>query len=200
MEVGSSGVCSRVRARTRNAGEVVQHLISASFDVVFEESTKAGMFSSDDHRFQQDAGTHVKLDESHSSRRGKHGGKGVCTALVFATRAQTDSLCRKHGGDTRSVCEDPACSTKAVGRGLCAKHGGKGTCTMPGCTTNAYARGLCTKHGGKGMCTVAACTTNAQARGLCTKHGGKGMCSVVACTTNAKVRGLCAKHGGRYTV
>jgi hypothetical protein len=52
LEVGSSGVGS-VQTGTRKAGEVVQHLVNASFDVVFEESGEAGMFLSDDHHLQQ---------------------------------------------------------------------------------------------------------------------------------------------------
>ena len=127
MEVGSSGVGSRVRTSTRNAGEVVQHLVSASFDVVFEESGEAGMFSSDDDRFEQRAATLVKSNESHSSRSGKEkaedGGEGLRTVLDCVTIPQA--------------------------HGLCSKRGGKGVCTIAGCTTNAQARGLCFKHGGR---------------------------------------------------
>ena len=86
MEVGSSGVGSRVRTSTWNAGEVVQHLVSASFDVVFEESGDAGMFLSTEDA----AGTApMNLGErkSHSSLCGKHGGKGVYTVLDCPTSA-----------------------------------------------------------------------------------------------------------------
>ena len=100
MDVGSSGVGSRVQPSTRNAEDVVQHLVNASFDVVFEESGEAGMFSSDDldHPFEQQAESRVKLDESNTSLNGKHVGGGGCTVLGCTTTAKVRGLCHKHGG------------------------------------------------------------------------------------------------------
>ena len=74
----------------------MQHLVSASFDVVFEESGEAGMFSSDDDRFEQQAATLVKSNESHSSRNGKEkakdGGEGLCTVLDCVANTQAHGL------------------------------------------------------------------------------------------------------------
>ena len=115
-------VCSS-QPSTRNTGDVEQHLVNASFDVMFEESGEAGMFSSDDHQFQQQADkTRARLDESPKTLCGTHGGKGTYTVLD--------------------------CTTAARSQGSLPEHEGKGMCTLPGCTTNAKARGLCCKHGG----------------------------------------------------
>ena len=183
MEVGSSGVGSRVRTSTRNAGEVVQHLVSASFDVVFEESGEAGMFSSDDDRFEQRAATLVKSNESRSSRSGKEKaedrGEGLRTVLDCVTIPQAHGLRSKRGG--KGLCTIAGCTSNARGRGLCFKHGDKAVCTMQGCTSNAQGRGLCSKHGGTGVCTMRGCTFNARARGRCFKHGGKEMRTVPGC-------------------
>jgi hypothetical protein len=109
-EISSSLVALKVIHQSKTADssggvgvelrDVVQHRVTASFDVVFEESGDAGMFSSDDHRVQQQAA--ANLDERHSCL--KHGGNGICTVSGYTANAQA--------------------------RGLCAKHEGKGMCTV----------------------------------------------------------------------
>ena len=93
----------------------MQHLVNASFDVVFEESAEARMFSSEDHRFQQQAETLVELDEVqvHSLRGNvNHKGNGMSTVLDCTTAAQARSLCTKHGNANGSgVCFKPGTST-----------------------------------------------------------------------------------------
>ena len=160
VQVGSSGVGSRVRTSTRNAGDVVQHLVSASFDVLFEESGDAGMFLSTEDA----AGTApMKLGErkSHSSLCGKHGDKGLCTVLDCAARARADGLCAEPA-DT-GVCTLPVCSTDARANGGRVKHGSntRSAHEHPGCSTDTQASGLYVKHEGRGMCTMSGCSRKA---------------------------------------
>jgi hypothetical protein len=180
---------SHVLISAPKAGEVVQHLVTASFDVLFEES-----------------------DEPHDLRvnqggKGEHDGnsKGVCGHLGCTTSAHACGLCTQHGGTAKgvTVCGHPDSTTVgANARGLCVNtlnSAGKRVCQHPGCPTSANARGLCGKHGGdaRSVCENAGCTTKANARGLCAKHGGctKAWCGHPGCTTKAHARSLCKKHG-----
>jgi hypothetical protein len=174
----------------------MQHLVTASFDVVFEES---------------DESYHVSDESQSVKQRGKgaHEGKskGVRGHPGCPTCAQAPGPCVKRGGTslTSSLTSKGVCghAAKANARGLRGKHGGntKSTCGHPGCTTKAYARGLCGKHGGKGACEHPGCPTSANSRGLCFKHGGdtRSVCEHPGCTTKAQARGLCFKHGGSTT-
>jgi hypothetical protein len=57
-------------------------IVNASFDVAFDESGEAGMFPSEDHRFQQQPKTHANLKESHSFPCAS------CTQDIFPTNRE----------------------------------------------------------------------------------------------------------------
>ena len=99
-----------LRTRTPKAGEGAQHLVTASFEVVFEESDKS-YHESDESQTVRHEGTGEH--ESNPNR--------ACEHPDFATSAQAPGLGVKHGGNSKGVCGNAA---KAQARGLHGKHGG----------------------------------------------------------------------------
>lgn len=89
-------------------------------------------------------------------------------------RAQSNGLCKGHGGGAR--CSHDGCSKSSQGGGLCRAHGGGKRCMHEGCDKGTQRNGFCYLHGGVRMCCYEGCDKKDRGNGKCFAHGGGRRC------------------------
>lgn len=94
----------------------------------------------------------------------------------------------------RARCGIFECTKFAQTQGLCKAHGGGSRCRESGCQKLAQSKGLCIAHGGGRRCAFDGCQKLAQSKGCCISHGGGRRCHVPDCDKFAQVRSHCKLH------
>ncbi|TMW55587.1 hypothetical protein Poli38472_010469 [Pythium oligandrum] len=107
-------------------------------------------------------------------------------------RAQSNGLCKGHGGGAR--CNVEGCSKSSQGGGLCRAHGGGKRCLHEGCEKGTQRNGFCYLHGGVRSCNVEGCDRKDRGNGKCFAHGGGRRCQAAYCSTTIRKGSFCAKH------
>lgn len=107
-------------------------------------------------------------------------------------RAQSNGLCKGHGGGAR--CSVDGCSKSSQGGGLCRAHGGGKRCLHEGCEKGTQRNGFCYLHGGVRSCVVEGCERKDRGNGKCFAHGGGRRCQAPYCLTTIRKGTYCDKH------
>jgi hypothetical protein len=107
-------------------------------------------------------------------------------------RAQSNGLCKGHGGGAR--CSVDGCSKSSQGGGLCRAHGGGKRCLHEGCEKGTQRNGFCYLHGGVRSCVVEGCERKDRGNGKCFAHGGGRRCQAPYCLTTIRKGTVCEKH------
>ncbi|GLD96611.1 hypothetical protein PINS_up005294 [Pythium insidiosum] len=107
-------------------------------------------------------------------------------------RAQSNGLCKGHGGGAR--CSVDGCSKSSQGGGLCRAHGGGKRCMHEGCEKGTQRNGFCYLHGGVRSCSVEGCERKDRGNGKCFAHGGGRRCQAPYCLTTIRKGTYCDKH------
>ncbi|CEG37634.1 uncharacterized protein PHALS_05412 [Plasmopara halstedii] len=111
-------------------------------------------------------------------------------------RAQSNGLCKGHGGGAR--CSFTGCSKSSQGGGFCRAHGGGKRCLYDGCDKGTQRNGFCYLHGGVRSCSTEGCEKKDRGNGKCFSHGGGRKCQAQMCFHTIR-RGIYCDlhHGGR---
>lgn len=107
-------------------------------------------------------------------------------------RAQSNGLCKGHGGGAR--CSHDGCNKSSQGGGLCRAHGGGKRCLHQGCHKGTQRNGYCYLHGGVRSCSVNGCFKKDRGSGKCFSHGGGRRCQAPRCSVNVRRGTHCEKH------
>nr|CCA16938.1 conserved hypothetical protein [Albugo laibachii Nc14] len=107
-------------------------------------------------------------------------------------RAQSNGLCKGHGGGAR--CSHDGCNKSSQGGGLCRAHGGGKRCLHHGCHKGTQRNGYCYLHGGVRSCSVSGCSKKDRGSGKCFSHGGGRRCQAPRCCINVRRGTHCEKH------
>lgn len=109
-------------------------------------------------------------------------------------RAQSNGLCKGHGGGAR--CSFAGCSKSSQGGGFCRAHGGGKRCRHDGCDKGTQRHGFCYLHGGVRSCTVDGCEKKDRGNGKCFSHGGGRKCQAPMCVQTIRRGAFCDGHTG----
>lgn len=109
-------------------------------------------------------------------------------------RAQSNGLCKGHGGGAR--CSFEGCAKSSQGGGLCRAHGGGKRCMHEGCEKGTQRNGFCYLHGGVRPCSVEGCDKKDRGNGKCFSHGGGRKCQAPLCVTTIRRGVFCEQHSG----
>jgi len=107
-------------------------------------------------------------------------------------RAQSNGLCKGHGGGAR--CNSRGCSKSSQGGGYCRAHGGGKRCLHDGCDKGTQRNGFCYLHGGVRSCSVEGCDKKDRGNGKCFAHGGGRKCTASQCSNTTRRGVLCDNH------
>lgn len=110
-------------------------------------------------------------------------------------RAQSNGLCKGHGGGAR--CSFQGCAKSSQGGGLCRAHGGGKRCMFEGCEKGTQRNGFCYLHGGVRPCGVDGCDKKDRGNGKCFSHGGGRKCQAPLCVTTIRRGVFCDLHNGK---
>ncbi|CAI5744376.1 unnamed protein product [Peronospora destructor] len=109
-------------------------------------------------------------------------------------RAQSNGLCKGHGGGAR--CSFTGCSKSSQGGGFCRAHGGGKRCMHEGCEKGTQRNGFCYLHGGVRSCSVEGCDKKDRGNGKCFSHGGGRKCQARMCFNMIRRGAYCDLHNG----
>ncbi|CAI5738109.1 unnamed protein product [Hyaloperonospora brassicae] len=107
-------------------------------------------------------------------------------------RAQSNGLCKGHGGGAR--CSFSGCSKSSQGGGFCRAHGGGKRCLYDGCEKGTQRNGFCYLHGGVRSCSVDGCEKKDRGNGKCFSHGGGRKCQALMCFHTIRRGAFCDVH------
>ncbi|KAG1701888.1 hypothetical protein DVH05_010379 [Phytophthora capsici] len=110
-------------------------------------------------------------------------------------RAQSNGLCKGHGGGAR--CSFAGCSKSSQGGGFCRAHGGGKRCMHEGCEKGTQRNGFCYLHGGVRSCSVEGCDKKDRGNGKCFSHGGGRKCQAHMCFNTIRRGAFCDLHNGK---
>lgn len=110
-------------------------------------------------------------------------------------RAQSNGLCKGHGGGAR--CNFNGCAKSSQGGGFCRAHGGGKRCLFDGCEKGTQRNGYCYLHGGVRSCTIDGCDKKDRGNGKCFSHGGGRKCQAPLCATTIRRGVFCDAHNSR---
>lgn len=110
-------------------------------------------------------------------------------------RAQSNGLCKGHGGGAR--CNADGCAKSSQGGGFCRAHGGGKRCLHDGCEKGTQRNGYCYLHGGVRSCTVDGCDKKDRGNGKCFSHGGGRKCQSALCATTIRRGVYCDAHNSK---
>ncbi|KAG3146661.1 hypothetical protein PI124_g11747 [Phytophthora idaei] len=110
-------------------------------------------------------------------------------------RAQSNGLCKGHGGGAR--CSFAGCSKSSQGGGFCRAHGGGKRCMHEGCEKGTQRNGFCYLHGGVRSCSVDGCDKKDRGNGKCFSHGGGRKCQTHMCFNTIRRGAFCDLHNGK---
>ncbi|TYZ68265.1 hypothetical protein PybrP1_004396 [[Pythium] brassicae (nom. inval.)] len=110
-------------------------------------------------------------------------------------RAQSNGLCKGHGGGAR--CSFKGCVKSSQGGGFCRAHGGGKRCLHDGCEKGTQRNGYCYLHGGVRACLVDGCDKKDRGNGKCFSHGGGRKCQSPLCTTTIRRGVFCDAHNSK---
>ncbi|KAG7396609.1 hypothetical protein PHYBOEH_002029 [Phytophthora boehmeriae] len=110
-------------------------------------------------------------------------------------RAQSNGLCKGHGGGAR--CSFAGCSKSSQGGGFCRAHGGGKRCMHEGCEKGTQRNGFCYLHGGVRSCSVEGCDKKDRGNGKCFSHGGGRKCQAHMCLNTIRRGAFCDLHNGK---
>lgn len=110
-------------------------------------------------------------------------------------RAQSNGLCKGHGGGAR--CSFAGCSKSSQGGGFCRAHGGGKRCMHEGCEKGTQRNGFCYLHGGVRSCSVEGCDKKDRGNGKCFSHGGGRRCQTPMCLNTIRRGAFCDLHNGK---
>lgn len=110
-------------------------------------------------------------------------------------RAQSNGLCKGHGGGAR--CSFSGCSKSSQGGGFCRAHGGGKRCMHEGCEKGTQRNGFCYLHGGVRSCSVEGCDKKDRGNGKCFSHGGGRKCQAHMCFNTIRRGAFCDLHNGK---
>lgn len=90
---------------------------------------------------------------------------------VKGKRRSSNTFVNKDGRLIRGKpCEVLYCQKRAQSQGLCKSHGGGKRCSIEGCGKSSQGGGKCRSHGGGKRCTVLHCTKGRQQGEFCYQH------------------------------
>lgn len=118
-----------------------------------------------------------------------------CRMQECDKRAQSNGLCKGHGGGAR--CNFEGCHKSSQGGGFCRAHGGGKRCLHEGCEKGTQRNGYCYLHGGVRSCSVQGCDKKDRGNGKCFSHGGGRKCQNDACMAMIRRGVYCEIHGGK---
>jgi hypothetical protein len=107
-------------------------------------------------------------------------------------RAQSNGLCKGHGGGAR--CNFHGCTKSSQGGGFCRAHGGGKRCMHEGCEKGTQRNGYCYLHGGVRSCNVEGCDKKDRGNGKCFSHGVGRKCGTTYCDNMTRRGMFCDKH------
>lgn len=107
-------------------------------------------------------------------------------------RAQSNGLCKGHGGGAR--CSKEGCNKSSQGGGFCRAHGGGKRCMFEGCEKGTQRNGFCYLHGGVRSCSVEGCEKKDRGNGKCFSHGGGRRCQAAYCAQPIRRGTYCERH------
>uniref|UniRef100_K3WJ59 WRKY19-like zinc finger domain-containing protein n=1 Tax=Globisporangium ultimum (strain ATCC 200006 / CBS 805.95 / DAOM BR144) TaxID=431595 RepID=K3WJ59_GLOUD len=110
-------------------------------------------------------------------------------------RAQSNGLCKGHGGGAR--CNFDGCAKSSQGGGFCRAHGGGKRCLHEGCEKGTQRNGYCYLHGGVRSCTVEGCDKKDRGNGKCFSHGGGRKCQSPLCFNTIRRGVFCDSHNSK---
>ncbi|KAH7472290.1 putative WRKY transcription factor 19 [Phytophthora ramorum] len=110
-------------------------------------------------------------------------------------RAQSNGLCKGHGGGAR--CSFAGCSKSSQGGGFCRAHGGGKRCMHEGCEKGTQRNGFCYLHGGVRSCSVEGCDKKDRGNGKCFSHGGGRKCQAHLCFNTIRRGAFCDLHNSK---
>ncbi|RLN86373.1 hypothetical protein BBJ28_00006963 [Nothophytophthora sp. Chile5] len=110
-------------------------------------------------------------------------------------RAQSNGLCKGHGGGAR--CSFEGCCKSSQGGGFCRAHGGGKRCLHEGCEKGTQRNGFCYLHGGVRSCSVEGCDKKDRGNGKCFSHGGGRKCQAHLCFNTIRRGVFCDVHNGK---
>uniref|UniRef100_M4B2N6 WRKY19-like zinc finger domain-containing protein n=1 Tax=Hyaloperonospora arabidopsidis (strain Emoy2) TaxID=559515 RepID=M4B2N6_HYAAE len=111
-------------------------------------------------------------------------------------RAQSNGLCKGHGGGAR--CSFSGCSKSSQGGGFCRAHGGGKRCMYEGCEKGTQRNGFCYLHGGVRSCSVEGCDKKDRGNGKCFSHGGGRKCQAHMCFSTIRRGAFCDLHNEKH--
>ncbi|TDH71618.1 hypothetical protein CCR75_001744 [Bremia lactucae] len=111
-------------------------------------------------------------------------------------RAQSNGLCKGHGGGAR--CNFVGCSKSSQGGGFCRAHGGGKRCMHKGCEKGTQRNGFCYLHGGVRSCSIDGCEKKDRGNGKCFFHGGGRKCQAPMCFHTIRRGTYCDLHNGKF--
>lgn len=112
-------------------------------------------------------------------------------------RAQSNGLCKGHGGGAR--CNFDGCAKSSQGGGFCRAHGGGKRCLHDGCEKGTQRNGYCYLHGGVRSCTVDGCDKKDRGNGKCFSHGGGRKCQSSLCFNTIRRGVFCDNHNSKLS-
>lgn len=115
-----------------------------------------------------------------------------CRVESCDKRAQSNGLCKGHGGGAR--CSFQGCNKSSQGGGLCRAHGGGKRCLHKGCQKGTQRNGFCYLHGGVRSCSVEGCDRKDRGNGKCFSHGGGRRCQLPFCGASLRRGTYCQLH------
>lgn len=115
-----------------------------------------------------------------------------CQVSQCDKRAQSNGLCKGHGGGAR--CKVDGCQKSSQGSGLCRAHGGGKRCLYENCDKGTQRKGYCYLHGGVRSCVVEGCERKDRGNGKCFAHGCGRRCQAPYCLTTIRTGTLCEIH------
>lgn len=118
-----------------------------------------------------------------------------CRMDACDKRAQSNGLCKGHGGGAR--CNFNGCAKSSQGGGFCRAHGGGKRCLHDGCEKGTQRNGYCYLHGGVRSCTVEGCDKKDRGNGKCFSHGGGRKCQSAHCATTIRRGVFCDAHNSK---
>ncbi|KAI9915864.1 hypothetical protein PsorP6_006962 [Peronosclerospora sorghi] len=111
-------------------------------------------------------------------------------------RAQSNGLCKGHGGGAR--CNFSGCNKSSQGGGFCRAHGGGKRCMHEGCEKGTQRNGFCYLHGGVRSCSVEGCDKKDRGNGKCFSHGGGRKCQAHMCFHTTRRGAFCDLHNTKF--
>ncbi|RLN45621.1 hypothetical protein BBJ29_001796 [Phytophthora kernoviae] len=97
-------------------------------------------------------------------------------------------------------CRMEGCDKRAQSNGLCKGHGGGARCSFAGCSKSSQGGGFCRAHGGGKRCMhegVEGCDKKDRGNGKCFSHGGGRKCQAQMCLNTIRRGAFCDLHNSK---